>query len=105
VRRCFQPLTPNPNRATLSLIDIYLKRIDEIEAGCSLYCILLLTAIFGQEMWALKIPFVNADLRYVPFLMGSLGPVLSIVVNFIQIVKQAAANKSKIVSGITSRLL
>jgi hypothetical protein len=37
--------------------------------------------------------------------MGSLGPALSFLGNFTQIVKHATANKGHIVSGIASRLL
>lgn len=56
-------------------------KIDVTEAQFSVYTIFLLTSIFGDAVWLLKVPIFNFEVRYIPAAMGIGGSLISIFTN------------------------
>lgn len=82
-------------------------KFDCTEAQVSIYGVYVLTALFGDSLWSLKVPFLNMDLRYIPVIMSIIGPIISMCTNFYTISKggigrngSSVANTSIIFPGI-----
>ncbi len=48
-----------------------------------IYGCYLITALFGDTLWAYNIPILNFELRIIPFVLATTGNVVSILNNLI----------------------
>jgi hypothetical protein len=77
--------------------------VDVTEAQAIVCTIFALTGIFGDALWAYKLPILNFELRYIPAVTGTIGSFASIFRNLTDISKggkgkngsSVAVNKKK----------
>ncbi len=59
--------------------------MDCTEAQFCMYMFFLLTAVFGDSMWALRLPIIDIELRMIAFVLCVSGSFLAVVNHLIVI--------------------
>ncbi|XP_022670928.1 cholinephosphotransferase 1-like [Varroa jacobsoni] len=72
---------------------------DVTEVQCIVIVIYLLTAFFGPQMWAIELPLIHTELRFVPFYVGLLCAVYVFVRQFRVILWGGAGKNGSSVAG------